>query len=89
IPGVRDVYVLPCMGDGGLALAAAVAVAYRENGTRFPAPSMALGPDARSAAQNAELIASQSPQLAYSRPANLIETLVEALRENQVLGMFK
>ncbi|WP_049313436.1 carbamoyltransferase C-terminal domain-containing protein, partial [Pseudomonas aeruginosa] len=27
--------------------------------------------------------------LAYSRPANLIETLVEALRENQVLGMFK
>ena len=49
IPGVRDVYVLPCMGDGGLALAAAVAVAYRENGTRFPAPSMALGPDARSA----------------------------------------
>ncbi|HBN7755557.1 carbamoyltransferase [Pseudomonas aeruginosa] len=89
IPGVRDVYVLPCMGDGGLALAAAVAVAYRENGTRFPAPSMALGPDARSAAQNAELIASQYPQLAYSRPANLIETLVEALRENQVLGMFK
>ncbi len=77
------------MGDGGLALAAAVAVAYRENGTRFPAPSMALGPDARSAAQNAELIASQYPQLAYSRPANLIETLVEALRENQVLGMFK
>jgi carbamoyltransferase len=50
---------------------------------------MALGPDARSAAQNAELIASQYPQLAYSRPANLIETLVEALRENQVLGMFK
>ncbi|MEM5618563.1 carbamoyltransferase N-terminal domain-containing protein [Pseudomonas aeruginosa] len=49
IPGVRDVYVLPCMGDGGLALAAAVAVAYRENGTRFPAPSMALGPDARAA----------------------------------------
>ena len=42
-PRVRDVYVLPCMGDGGLALAAAVAVAYRENGTRFPAPSMALG----------------------------------------------
>ncbi|MGV8664056.1 carbamoyl transferase, partial [Pseudomonas aeruginosa] len=77
------------MGAGGLALAVAVAVAYRDNGTRFPAASIALGPDALRAAPKAELIASQYPQLAYSPPDNLIETLVEALRENQVLGMVK
>lgn len=49
----------------------------------LPGAEHGLGPDARSAAQNAELIASQYPQLAYSRPANLIETLVEALRKTR------
>ncbi|WP_263140329.1 carbamoyltransferase C-terminal domain-containing protein [Pseudomonas sp. RIT-PI-AD] len=89
IPAVKNVYVLPCMGDGGLALAAAVGTAYLKNGTRFRNPAMTLGPEARTQSQNINLINRDYPQLAYHNPANLIEVLVEALLENQVLGMFK
>jgi len=89
IPNVNDVYVLPCMGDGGLALAAAVGTAYLENGTRFKNPAMTLGPAARSVSQNINLINRDYPELGYHNPTNIIETLVDALMENQVLGMFK
>ncbi|TDV61817.1 carbamoyltransferase C-terminal domain-containing protein [Pseudomonas sp. LP_7_YM] len=89
IPGVKDVYVLPCMGDGGLALAAAVGTAYLINGTRFKNPAMTLGPEARSISQNINLLNRDYPQLNYHKPADMIETLVEALMQNQVLGMFK
>lgn len=89
IPLVKNVYVLPCMGDGGLALAAAVGAAYLKNGTRFRNPAMTLGPEARTISQNINLINRDYPGLTYHKPANIIETLVEALMENQVLGMFK
>ena len=42
-PRVRDVTCCPAWATAAWPLAAAVAVAYRENGTRFPAPSMAPG----------------------------------------------
>jgi carbamoyltransferase len=89
IANVKNVYVLPCMGDGGLALAAAVGAAYLQNGTRFKTPTMALGPESRSVSQNINLIHRDYPELGYHTPANLIEVLTEALLENQVLGMFK
>ncbi|KPW68632.1 carbamoyltransferase family protein [Pseudomonas amygdali] len=89
IAGVKNVYVLPCMGDGGLALAAAVGTAYLKNGTRFKNPVMTLGPDARSTSQNINLLNRDYPELAYQAPGNIIDTLVEALMQNQVLGMFK
>jgi len=89
IPGVKDVYVLPCMGDGGLALAAAVGTAYLENGTRFKNPSMMLGPESRNVSQNINLINRDYPELGYHTPSNIIDVLIEALTENQVLGMFK
>ena len=89
IPGIKNVYVLPCMGDGGLALAAAVGTAYLENGTRFRNPAMLLGPESRSVSQNINLIIRDYPELGYHTPSNIIEVLTEALLENQVLGMFK
>jgi len=89
IANVKNVYVLPCMGDGGLALAAAVGAAYLQNGTRFKTPTMALGPESCSVSQNINLIHRDYPELGYHTPANLIEVLTEALLENQVLGMFK
>ncbi|MFW9082821.1 carbamoyltransferase [Pseudomonas sp. P2757] len=89
ISGVKNVYVLPCMGDGGLALAAAVGAAYLEQGTRFKNPAMALGPESRTVSQNINLINRDYPELGYHTPSNIIEVLTDALMENQVLGMFK
>jgi len=77
------------MGDGGLALAAAVGTPYIKKGTRFKNPSMQLGPDAGDTLKNLELLKSQYSNLAYCKPNSIISVLVEALSHNQVLGMFK
>ncbi|MCS4510193.1 carbamoyltransferase family protein [Xylophilus ampelinus] len=89
IPTVKNVYILPCMGDGGLALAAAVGTAYLKNGTRFRNAAMTLGPEAYGVSENISLIDREYPDLAYQTPGNIIDILVEALMKNQVLGMFK
>ena len=89
IPAIKNVYVLPCMGDGGLALAAAVSAAYRLKGTRFNSPAMTLGPEVRDIDQIISVITRDYPELSCQQPANIIETLTDALAENQVLGMFK
>jgi carbamoyltransferase len=44
LESIDDLFVLPCMGDGGLALGAAVAIPYLENGIRAQLHSMRLGP---------------------------------------------
>jgi carbamoyltransferase len=89
LPGVRNVFVLPCMGDGGLALAAAVGAAYLKEGTRFPQPSMCLGPDAGDLDDHLALLESEFPDLTYSQPTQLIPFLTEALAHNQVIGIVK
>lgn len=45
LPSVNHVFVLPCMGDEGLPLAAAVTAQWRVNKTRCRLHTMALGPD--------------------------------------------
>lgn len=89
IPAVKNVYVLPCMGDGGLALAAAVGAAYLEAGTRFRNTAMPLGPEAPPASAAIDLITRDYPELGYHQPEDIVATLVDALENDQVLGMFK
>jgi len=89
VPGVRNVYVLPCMGDGGLALAAAVGAAYQRQGTRYCAPSMKLGPCAGSIEGIRTLLASDYPDLAHHQSDDVLALLIQALQHNQVLGMVK
>lgn len=89
LPGVRNVYVLPCMGDGGLALAAAVGAVYQRQGTRYRAPSMLLGPEGGSLQENLALLARDYPDLACHQPDDITAVLIQALQYNQVLGMFK
>ncbi|XXR58463.1 carbamoyltransferase C-terminal domain-containing protein [Sorangium sp. So ce385] len=89
IRGIDNVYVLPCMGDGGLALAAAVGAAYLKRGSRFSTPSMALGPDSGDTRATLALLSGDYPELSYHRPDNIISSLVEALAHDQVLGMVK
>lgn len=44
LDGIESVFVLPCMGDGGLALCAAVAASFRKTGIRPRLTTMSLGP---------------------------------------------
>ncbi|MFC7369363.1 carbamoyltransferase [Vreelandella zhaodongensis] len=86
---VNNVYVLPCMGDGGLPLAAAVGAAYLKDGTRYKNQSMKLGPDAGGEQDNLAILENEYPELMSYQPEDMITTLVEALNNNQVLGVFK
>lgn len=87
--GVQNVFVLPCMGDGGLALAAATGAAYLESGARFRKPTMCLGPSAGNVQDNIALLRSGYPDLAYCQPPDLMAMLADALAANQVLGIIK
>jgi carbamoyltransferase len=87
--GVRNVYVLPAMGDGGLPLQAAVTTAYRKTGARARVPRMALGPgsDTTTEQLSARLVA--YPQLRYVDEFDPIALLLKALENNQVVGVFR
>lgn len=89
VAGVRNVYVLPCMGDGGLALAAAVGVAYQKSGTRFLKPSMKLGPNPEAFLPSSAILAKRYPDLSVSEFEDPIPELTRALAADQVIGMVK
>ncbi|MDO0924213.1 carbamoyltransferase C-terminal domain-containing protein [Streptomyces sp. TG1A-8] len=89
-PGVRNIYVLPPMGDGGLPLQAASVVSYRETGQRHRLPSMALGPDAAISEGHLEEILQDYPELRFRRVDHgLQELLVGALDEEKVIGVHR
>lgn len=89
LPGVRNVFVLPCMGDGGLALAAAVGATYLKEGIRFPRPSMCLGPEPGDLQSHRALLEREFAGLTYIQPKQIIPFLTEALANNQVIGIVK
>lgn len=88
--GVKNVYVLPPMGDGGLALQTAVIADYRDNGIRPRVPSMALGPDATISDGQLEEILGDYPQLRYRRQSdNMQDALLKALDDDRVIGLYR
>ena len=88
--GVRNVYVMPPMGDGGLPLQAAVVVSHRRTGSRPKAPSMALGPDATISTEQLDQILREYPSLSVRRIDQGMErTVVDALADGQVVGTFR
>ncbi|MEU9046498.1 MULTISPECIES: carbamoyltransferase C-terminal domain-containing protein [unclassified Kitasatospora] len=88
--GVRNIYVLPPMGDGGLPLQTAVIVAHRETGERPRVPSMALGPDAAISEGRLEEILRDYPELRYRRIGeSMQEVLLGALEADQVIGTYR
>jgi len=89
IADVRGVYVLPCMSDGGLALAAAVGAAHKKSGFRFRNPTMYLGPDAGETQLILGSLAGAFPSLGYHLPEDLFGALVEALSAGRVIGLFR
>ncbi|WP_108652514.1 carbamoyltransferase C-terminal domain-containing protein [Dongshaea marina] len=89
IQGVKNVYVLPCMGDEGLPLAAAVAVSFQKNGYRFKNPSMKLGPEVPESTRCMDILREQYPQLSFDIPENPIDLVGELFRKGKVVGLVK
>ncbi|MFD5315838.1 carbamoyltransferase C-terminal domain-containing protein [Streptomyces sp. NPDC127098] len=87
---VRNVYVLPPMGDGGLPLQAAVVASHRRTSLRPKAPSMALGPDATISTARLDELLGEYPTLSVRRVDHGMEKIVvDALADSQVVGTFR
>jgi carbamoyltransferase len=87
LPEVDDLYVFPHMGDGGLALGAAV-IAASQQGEAVDAslPRLDLGPDFDIATIDAALSAAG---LAAEQPENLSARVADLLSEDRVVMWFQ
>lgn len=88
IDGIESIYVLPCMEDGGLSLAAAVGTVFQKTGARVLVPTMALGPSYT----NKECIKAidRFPRLyVRSLQRDIYQEVVDILNNNKVLGVFR
>ena len=87
LPEVEHVYVFPHMGDGGLALGAAVAAATRSGETiDLDLSRLDLGPDYDTQAMDAAL---RTAGLDFERVANLPSRVADALEEGRVVMWFQ
>jgi carbamoyltransferase len=80
------VWVQPAAGDAGTALGAALAVAARRGEPRVPFTTAALGRGWDDDEIESVLKAAEQP---YERPADLAETVAEALATGAVVGWFQ
>lgn len=91
IPGVKDIFVFPQMGDGGLAMGAALLSWNQRSGERFPIGSVYLGPSS-SEMEIEEKLKEYEGKLKVTRfndsPA-CIAHVVELLKKNTVIGLFQ
>ncbi|MDW6003635.1 carbamoyltransferase N-terminal domain-containing protein [Vibrio mangrovi] len=91
IDGVENVYILPCMGDDGLPLGAAVCAVHRLNGTRVSMPTMKLGP---AVAESDGIIRylddkAEFSYLHLSEDQTIIAILLAALHSDLISGIVK
>jgi carbamoyltransferase len=87
IRGVRSIFVLPCMGDGGLSLAAAVTANKKYFGKRVKLTTMALGPSVDKAAVKRSLEKLSSE--VSVRTGDSKKQLIECLQKNFVVGVIR
>lgn len=87
LPEVEDVFVFPHMGDGGLALGAALAAAAEGNGRlRVDLGDLGLGPGWSDAALEARLRAAGQP---FRRPPQIVAEVAARLVRGQVVLWFE
>ncbi len=77
------------MGDGGLALAAAVSVPYLKMKNKVHVPNMLLGPTSGKTVDNINLLNLKYPTLTYFKPNDIYKTIVNLLKNNKVIGLFR
>ena len=86
LPEVKDLYVFPHMGDGGLALGAALASAAAIGRVECALPSLALGPGFGGAEVEAAVAASG---LRATRSANIPADVAARLERDEVVLWFQ
>lgn len=83
---VENIFVQPHMGDGGLALGAAVGTVFQQQGVKIRMPSMYLGPEPGEESHVRGLVA-DDPELVIYQVEDVAAATVAAISENRVVGM--
>jgi len=87
LPDVKDCFVFPHMGDGGLALGAALVANYRLNGThQLPLADLSLGPEYSSGEIEKSL---QEEGVSYRKSANIVKDVAEIIASNEIVPWFQ
>jgi len=87
IPGVDNVFILPCMGDEGLPLAAAVTAAWRERKTRCQFNTMNLGPEIDN--EEIKIIMESSTDLICIKPVDMIDYIIKLLKDDKIIALVR
>jgi len=83
---VEDVYVFPHMGDGGLALGAALAALSVEERSRFRLDRLDLGPEY---SENAMETALRQANVPFERAVNLEEQTASLIADGEIIVWFQ
>lgn len=87
LPGVDNVFILPCMGDDGLPLAAAVTAMWKEYNIRCSFDNMCLGPHYTN--EDIESILAQYENIKVDTPDNIQDSIIDLLKQNQVIAFVR
>jgi carbamoyltransferase len=86
-PKVRDIFIFPHMGDGGLALGAAVLANRELNGIgRYPLDDVFLGPDVDPSGLD-DLIRSYG--LPFEKPPDILSRAAELIHDGHIILWFR
>jgi carbamoyltransferase len=87
LPGVRGCFVFPHMGDGGLALGAALVASYRLNGTHHvPLNDLFVGPEFSD--QEIERALHKS-KVSYRRSNDIAKDVAEIIADGEIVPWFQ
>ena len=89
---VRRLFVLPCMGDGGLPLQSAVVGTYRLFGDRCALSTMKLGPEAEEMISPGTLPRARAAGVRVREPdgsRQVINEITDCLEQGMAVGLFR
>ena len=87
VPGVKNIYVQPQMGDGGLCVGAAAGYLFQRGVPKVETANMYLGPEYSSS--EIEETLNQFPEIRYDKSSDIVEQVVESINNDLVVGWFQ
>ena len=87
IDGVENIFIQPHMGDGGLALGAAIGVPFILNREKSKLDNMFLGPEFSD--KDIEIALEKYKNISFMKKDDLVPSIIEALSNDKVVGLFQ
>nr|WP_198557151.1 carbamoyltransferase C-terminal domain-containing protein [Enterovibrio nigricans] len=89
MPSVKNIFVLPAMGDDGLPLGAAVVASYNLTGQRSQTTTMKLGPCIETRDILTSLESNPQYKVLKGNQADIVRLILSSLKKNKILGLVR